>query len=300
MPKKRLKPTVENLSQHGAKPLTRWLIAAAKERMTITYGEAKRRLQNEYGFSTIFSSMMGHPAGAAMDNIHEIERDAPLLNVLLVQQGDRLPGRGAGVFLADRFGEPRLREKNARRTYPDLWRRLFERAAEEIYAYQGWDNLFQRVYRQAYEPDTEWAKRQDGIDGKERDGLPRGRQGEGLKHKALRLWVKANPGRVVPSLSDVRSETEVELLSGDRVDVVYYAPYTTVGIEVKSIDSNWVDLRRGIYQCVKYRAILKAQDARADPVVEALLITETELDGDLKDLAKRHRVKHRVMAINRK
>ena len=33
-----------------------------------------------------------------------------------------------------------------------------------------------------------------------------------------------------------------------------------LAIEVKSRDSNWNDLRRGIYQCIKYRAVLHAQE----------------------------------------
>ncbi|MDJ0944577.1 MAG: hypothetical protein QNJ30_14020 [Kiloniellales bacterium] len=266
--------------------------------MTITYGEAKRRLEDEYGFDTIFSPMMGHPAGAAMDNIRQAEPDAPLLSVLLVQQGDRLPGDGAGIFLAERFDQPQLLEKGARKKYPDLWKQTFEQAADEVYAYPDWKGVFERIYQEDYQPDPASIKRRLGKDGKEKDGLKRGRHGEGPNHRALRLWTKENPELVMPSLLPIRAETEVELLSGDRVDVVYYTPSMTLAIEVKSIDSNWFDLRRGIYQCVKYREVLRAQDARRDPSVDCLMITELELDGDLKNLAKLHRVKLLVSSIN--
>ena len=61
----------------------------------------------------------------------------------------------------------------------------------------------------------------------------------------------------------------------------------TVAIEIKSKDSDWADLRRGVYQCVKYRAVLAAQDIRRDPRVECWLVTEIPLPGDLKSLARR-------------
>ena len=64
-----------------------------------------------------------------------------------------------------------------------------------------------------------------------------------------------------------------------------------LAIEVKSRDSNWNDLRRGIYQCIKYRAVLHAQE-RGSSSVHCLLVTERELPLDLIRLAKELEVKH--------
>lgn len=58
--------TNENLKKHATKPLMQWLIDAAKRRRSITYGEAKRRLEAEIGFSDIFPTRVGIPAGALM------------------------------------------------------------------------------------------------------------------------------------------------------------------------------------------------------------------------------------------
>lgn len=300
MTKKLIRPTIPNLTQHGAMPLTRWLIAAANERAAITYGEAKRRLENEHGFSTIFSPMMGRPAGAAMDNILAIDPDAPLINVLLVQQGDRMPGDGAGPYMARRFRRPVLREEDARKRHPEVWRHYFERAAAEVYAYPDWEALYERVYERDFQPDPEAARRRNNRDGTERDGLPRGRRGEGENHRALRLWVTRNPEQVLPKLAVVRTDTEVELWSGDRVDSVYYGATSTVTIEVKSRDSNEADLRRGVFQCVKYRAVLQAMDAREAAPVHALLATETPLFSDLAKLARRLKIRHIVVPQNRR
>ena len=95
------------------------------------------------------------------------------------------------------------------------------------------------------------------------------------------------PSLVRRGLRPEATNTEVELLSGDRVDVVSVTEDRTVAIEVKSKDSDWADLRRGVYQCVKYRAVIRAQDIRRNANVESWLVTETPLPHELKRLARR-------------
>ncbi|EME67986.1 hypothetical protein H261_20754 [Paramagnetospirillum caucaseum] len=292
MTKTPISPTNANFSKFAVEPITRWLISAALNRRTITYGEAKVRLEEEFGFTKIFPTRMGHPAGMAMEQIAAKFPTAPLLNVLLVRKEDGMPGDGAGSFLATRFDVKKLGKKGARKKHPDLWRRHFDQAADEVYAYPDWEAVYDAIYSQKLTRDTPDSK------GAEADGTVFGGGGEGKNHKALRLWVQSNPHIVCPRLKDVRAETEVSLYSGDRVDVVYFAPNATVGIEVKSKDSNWFDLQRGVYQCVKYRAVLAAQDGRESPNIQVFLVTETELDSDLQALAKRLGVKHAVHSVN--
>ena len=124
------------------------------------------------------------------------------------------------------------------------------------------------MYRQIY--DSPLPAPNERLDGKERNGKRRGRGGEGPNHKALRLRVMEEPSLVRRGLRPEDTATEVELLSGDRVDVVLAAKDGTVAIEVKSRDSDRNDLERGVYQCVKYRAVLAAQDIRRKPIVGEL------------------------------
>ncbi|MCR6633090.1 MAG: hypothetical protein NVV74_25300 [Magnetospirillum sp.] len=285
--------TDENLLACAVEPMTRWLMAAALERRRITYSEVRKRLEDEYHLSSIFTTRLGKPAGELMNRLLEEDAATPLLNVLLVRSDTLLPGSGAGYYMAPRFGEKKLAEKDAPTKYPELWQHFCEKAAEEVYAYKGWPALYRRLYRKKMVIEPLEAK------GTEKDGLARGRGGEGKPHRDLRLWVQANPGQVAPQLKDPRAETEVDLLSGDRVDVVYYGSTKTLGIEVKSRTSDWFDLLRGVYQCVKYRAVLKAQDIRPEADVDVLLVTETELDGELKTLARRFGVKHLCVPVDR-
>ena len=68
--------------------------------------------------------------------------------------------------------------------------------------------------------------------------------------------------------------------------------FATVVIEVKSVDSDDTDLRRGIFQCIKYRAVMEAMDIRSEPQVVPVLVTQTPLPGDLAGLARRHGIRH--------
>ena len=267
-------------SPRATAPLTRWLIDAAARRTTITYGYAKRRLENECGFGVIFGIAVGRVAGAAMNRILERSPEAPLLNVLLVQAGTALPGAGAVLHLAERYPD-RGWLRMAGANNDKRWRDLIEEEATRVYSYLRWDDLYRDVYDES--PQTPCHQ----SSGTERARVEYGKGGEGPNHKAMRLRVSREPGLVQKGLQADATHTEVELLSGDRVDVVSYAGNRTVAIEVKSLDSDWSDLRRGVYQCVKYRAVLSAQDIRLNPRIEAWLVTEDPLPRDLKELARR-------------
>ena len=284
-----IRPTHENLvSDQATKPLTAWLIQTARQRGTMTYGRAKVRLESECGFEAVFTVAVGRVAGAAMNKILEVVPDAPLLNVLLVQAGTSLPGSGAVQYLADRYpGRRWLRKGDAHKD--GRWRDLIEEEAARVYGYKHWNTVYRQIY------DIPLPAPSEIPEGKERHGKRRRGGGEGPNHKALRLRVTEEPSLVRRGLRPENTDTEVELLSGDRVDVVSASNDGTVAIEVKSRDSDVNDVERGVYQCVKYRAVLEAQDIRRKPIVESWLVTETPLPGELKALARRLKVRTKVI-----
>ncbi|MBB4399103.1 hypothetical protein [Bradyrhizobium sp. ERR14] len=290
--------TNENLIEHALAPAMRWLIAVALDGSTMTYGELKRMLEDNAGFSTIFATRIGFVAGMLMETIQEVEPGAPLINVLVVNQADRRPSEGAGVFMARRFGERRLRGEDTKSQYPQLWEENFKRAAGEVYSYTEaqWSALFERVFRVPLASPKIERDREKRHEGTEKDGIRIGRDygsgGEGPFHKSLRMWVKDNPEAVHRTFTSASAETEVDLDSGDRVDVVYKLADRIVVLEVKSRISNEVDLIRGVFQCVKYRAVRQAMDVRDNAMVEAYLITETPLSGEISALVKRHGIRH--------
>ncbi|WP_146259506.1 hypothetical protein [Palleronia aestuarii] len=162
---------------------------------------------------------------------------------------------------------------------PKLWSKHCDRAISEVYAFKGWNEVIQNVFGSIAVPDRVTPVEQDEIGG-----------GEGKSHRELRLWAMANPGAIDRHCADYGASTEVILLSGDRVDVILQGPEETVCVEVKSHISNFADLERGLYQCIKYRAVAAATDARKTAPVRAILITQTELPGHLRDFAKLHKI----------
>lgn len=122
--------------------------------------------------------------------------------------------------------------------------------------------------------------------------------GEGDRHRALRLWVLGNPRILMPLLADAEAETEYLLPSADRVDVLYRGAATVVALEVKSLDSNEADLSRGIFQCVKYRAVLAAMRINLNRKVSAYLVTERPLVTPLLEEACRLEIKNLVVPAN--
>jgi hypothetical protein len=290
--------TNQNLIQHGLAPTMRWLIAAALDGATMTYGEVKHRLETETGFSTVFATRIGLVAGELMDHIQVVEPDAPLINVLVVNQKDRMPSKGAGSYMATRFRNPKLASKSYKQRYPASWREHFERAAAEVYAYSPaeWLALYERVFGGGLNDIVIEAERDRRHNGKEDDygtgSHKYGAGGEGDHHRALRLWVTANPAEVRRGFAVARTETEFRLDSGDRIDAVYHLENRTVVLEVKSRISNEVDLRRGVYQCIKYRAVKQAMDVREEVPVEAFLVTEAKLSGEIAALLRLHDIRH--------
>ena len=299
-----IEPTERNLkSRIATKPLSRWLITAAREKGRLTYGEVQRRLQEHCHFASIGrATRIGLVAGAMQDEILEFDREAPLLNTLLILQDTKRPGRGAHGYLARRFpGESWLRGPDAFRANRARWNALCDRAAQEVYEWPDWEQLYGELFGNAYRADPFGVVDLLGADGAEQDGVPQGRGGEGKNHKDLRLWVTCHPALIAPRLADVWSQTEVEILSGDRIDIMYSTEEEVLTIEVKSHDSIWSDLRRGIYQCVKYRAVCEAMERAPGGQgrsVQSLLVTHAELPDDLQNLATLLSVNHRVVSRN--
>jgi hypothetical protein len=49
------------------------------------------------------------------------------------------------------------------------------------------------------------------------------------------------------------------LPSGDSIDVLFYLSHRIHAVEVKPASSSKQDIARGLFQCVKYRAVLQAE-----------------------------------------
>ena len=120
--------------------------------------------------------------------------------------------------------------------------------------------------------------------------------GEGVEHKTLKELVHKDCHKILRAVRGRRvkvtdRQMEYDLPSGDRVDVSARDQESVCWhIEVKSKISSAADLERGLYQCVKYKAVAEAMErvARTKRSVESLLVIEDDLpSATLKDLAEK-------------
>ena len=83
---------------------------------------------------------------------------------------------------------------------------------------------------------------------------------------------------------------ERRLPSGDSLDVSFESSQRWTAVEVKSAKSDKADYARGVFQCVKYEAVMEAElvskaSRKKDFEVKAILVVEGKLDPDLWSLA---------------
>jgi hypothetical protein len=89
--------------------------------------------------------------------------------------------------------------------------------------------------------------------------MPRGSDGESEAHKKLKEFILRHP-ELVGAGPDWKGFIEYPLPSLDVVDVLFKSSDGCIAVEVKSTvsDSCPLDYERGIYQTIKYEALLKA------------------------------------------
>lgn len=112
--------------------------------------------------------------------------------------------------------------------------------------------------------------------------------GEGEQHKALKEYIFNQPSAIKIKNPEFK-QTEYSLPSGDRLDVYFETRDNRhIAVEVKSSISSDDDIVRGIFQCVKYKAILKAlrQVEAGSYCIDAILVTERAFNSEQTKLAK--------------
>lgn len=206
---------------------------------TNTYGD----LIKELGM-TKFSGI-GHTLGCIEDVIDKLRQETkepiPTLNAL-IRGKDGLPSYGF-EYVNEYYSKMSLQDK----------KRYVEGVNNETLNYKNWDAVLQAL---CLKPSVVNSVKDETVI---RSGKSYG-IGEGPHHKALKEYVYNHPGSIGLKVID-KKDTEYVLLSGDRLDVYFEQKNgTRIAVEVKSIVSPDDDILRGIYQCVKYKAVLDAEN----------------------------------------
>lgn len=154
----KIRPTDENLRRFGAKLLMKWLITAAENETTLTYGEAKEKLEQDCNFSSMGSSGPGRIGRAVAEpmqaEIRKQDSNAPPLNVLVVRKKNRVPGVGEcirKIFSRHFPDEVWLKNEYALEDNPEKWKKIVKRATREVYDYPHWEDLYEKIHGEKLE-----------------------------------------------------------------------------------------------------------------------------------------------------
>ena len=111
--------------------------------------------------------------------------------------------------------------------------------------------------------------------------------GEGIEHKKIKEFILHYPEKIgIKNINYI--EQEKQLLSGDRIDVYFECRRNKrIAIEVKPSTSPDEDILRGIYQCIKYKAVMEAEQSfYGKPFeVRTILVTSNIISRKNKQIA---------------
>jgi hypothetical protein len=157
---------------------------------------------------------------------------------------------------------------------------------EEVFNFRDWDSILQ-LY--GMRPIADPIPPEDGEASGEFEPATGGwsSEGESAAHLALKEYVLNNPQVLFGSRGGWSGTPEFPLPSGDFVDIFFEGHGRRVAVEVKSVLSNDHDLSRGLFQCIKYRAVTRAwQKAQREiPNGDAVLVVQRNLPRSLGSLA---------------
>jgi hypothetical protein len=120
--------------------------------------------------------------------------------------------------------------------------------------------------------------------------LPRrkifGKGGESMEHKRFMNLIAQYPSTIGLDGTSYFVETEFILPSADTIDVLFSNKFERIGVEVKSKISNIDDITRGLFQCVKYAALLGALNLaeKKDLKIRTILVLENSFPTQLIEL----------------
>ncbi|MDA8000660.1 MAG: hypothetical protein MPK06_03685 [Alphaproteobacteria bacterium] len=236
-------------------------------RDTVTYEDIGDRLNGlDHLSERVNRRKLGEPLNIIGNAVLDVEQEwdggkIPPITALVVRKDLGHPPLGGGNQFVESFWG--CSEDDVKNLKKGEWDDLFE----QIYDYSDWEEVL--VHCELVKGTHDHLKKIIARQG-------RGR-GESREHRDLANFVAKHPQVVNLPESTKQGRREVVLRSDDTPDVLFQNGAQLFAVEVKSrvSDGNEYDLRRGIYQCVKYRAVLRAQQKAdgKDENAEAVLVT---------------------------
>ncbi|MBB4081159.1 hypothetical protein GGR28_003810 [Lewinella aquimaris] len=202
----------------------------------------------------------------------------PFIQTLVVSSGSKLPSDGLKEFYPDY----EHLDRNKKKDYVDMeYKKVFDFGERWIYLSQLMDL---DIHESGYINNSISLYNPFGS-----EGSP--------EHRKVVDFIANNPSIFDFTTNGVK---EYPLKSGDYIDVLFKSNSKVLGVEAKSYRSGEDDIQRGIYQCGKYLATLKAEEVinKKNRPCETLLFIESAVPLNLKNVAKKLNVTIVTKQIN--
>ena len=219
-------------SQQRARTALPILVRQAEARQTMFYGELAR----EMGIPNprTLNHTLGSIGRALQDLGKRRGRPVPPIQALVINKSSKRPGAGFAFFAPD-----------AKDFDQAKWRKL----RDEVWDFPDWGQVLDdfELPRAVVElpPADEISAHRGG--------------GEGAEHKRLKEAVSVNPLWIGLPKSLSPGKVEESLRSGDSLDVLFSDSNRRIAVEVKGASAPVGEVIRGLFQCVKYEAVLDAE-----------------------------------------
>lgn len=195
----------------------------------------------------------------------------PPIQCIVINKNTGMPGEGISWFVSDKeaFKQSSSRQK----------KRIMQQMLTEVFQFTRWDEVlaeFGLSPAKSIAPKFSTTKASPHYS----------REGESEEHRQLKRFVANNPHIVGLPAKAGLGQTEYEFPSADVIDVLFIQGRKWVGVEVKSRKSSVEDIARGIYQCVKYQALIDAVQMveQKQPHTRVVLLLERDFPVDLLGL----------------
>ena len=257
----------EKLYQIRARKALPLLVRQARSEQTIFYSDlaAELKIPNPRNLNYVLGCI-----GASLLDLAKLwKKDVPPIQILVVNKATMLPGCGIGGFL-------QMKSKDFVKLPTTQKKKLVNRALAQIFEYPDWNKVLNEFHLE-HAPWDFSSIVESAVESVQKAGLG---GGEGKAHRALKDYVAQHPELLKLDADFGKGETEVALPSGDFLDVSFQKvdnaeKVSWVAVEIKSSISNETDITRGIYQCVKYNAVMeavaKSEEKKQDTRVVLLL-----------------------------
>jgi hypothetical protein len=272
------------------------VLRRAMDGRPITYGELNSAVAARGG-KPAMALTYRYTAGKIGDICAALADDTgmevPPINAIIINEKKGLPSHGVDYYLARFLHKPKSYIKqlsaSARNAYA-------QQTMQRVYDYADWLAVAAHL---GLKPSPRKTASQ-GIKLPPPNPNKFSYGPESQAHKALKKWVSSRPKLFAKFGKFGVAANEYLLSSGDRLDAFFSSADNQLAVEVKTADANDAEVQRGVFQCIKYRATLRAmQLANMDaPNAQAVLVLEHSPSDTVAALAKRLSVD--IIVVNMK